>query len=148
MKKFLLIAATTMIAFGGTTGCKKDSSTSPSYSMKATVGSSSFNTSHCIASAANGGLIITGWTGSSTTATAPMMVIAITSWNQGTGTVNFDASMSNGYEEYVASTTTTSLAQTGTVNITSVASNAISGTFSFTATDGTVVSGGTFTAQK
>ena len=147
MKKILFFAATAVINFSALTGCKKSDS-SPSYSMKATIGSTSFNTSHCLAVAASGGLTITGWSGTSTTATAPMIDIVIVNWNQSTGTITFDSTMTTGYEQYLPNTTTTSLEKTGTVTITSVATNSVSGTFSFTASDGTVVSAGSFTAQK
>lgn len=147
MRKLILIAATTIVGFGAMTSCTKKSD-SPSYSMKATVGTTAFTTSHCIATASAGSLTIVGWSGTSTVAAAPMMDIVITSWNGTTGTTNFDTTISTGYEQYVQTSTATLQARTGTVNITSVSTSAISGTFSFTATDGTSISGGTFTAQR
>ena len=147
MKKLFLIAATSIVAFSAITSCKKSDS-SPSYSMKATIGSTSFNATNCVAIATGGALSISGWTGTTTTAAAPMMSITILSWNSGTQTVAFDSTGATGSEAYTPSTTSSLPAKTGTVSITSVSSTAISGTYSFTATDGTAITGGTFTAKR
>ena len=77
-----------------------------------------------------------------------MINMLIVSWNQGTGPVNFDSTLVTGYAQYEPTTTSTLTSKTGTVNITSVSTTAISGTYSFTATDGTAVTAGTFTAKR
>lgn len=144
MRKILVLAAAALITFSGCS--KKDSS--PSYSMKATIGASTFSTSRCVAVAAGGALTIDAWTGTTTSAAPPQITIAITTWNGGTGTITFDSLLTTGYEEYLPNMATVSTSKTGSVNITSVSSKTISGTFSFTCDDGTVVSNGSFTAQR
>jgi hypothetical protein len=148
MRKIQTIAAMALLGLSALTACSKKSS-SPTYVMKATVGSTSFNeSSHVLAIASGGGLIITGSAGTVTTSAPPQITIAIVSWSGSTGTTTFDSTAATGYEEYLPNSSTVSESKTGTVTITSVSSTAVSGTFSFTATDGTVVSNGSFTAQR
>ena len=149
MRKIQLTAVIALTGLSVLSGCSKKSS-SPTYSMKATIGNSSFNESaHILADTTLGGLIITGAAGSTTTAANPQIVITIVNWNGSVGTTTFDSTTATGFEEYISnSSPTPSTSKTGTVTITSVTSSRIAGNFSFTCDDGTVVTNGTFTAPR
>ena len=150
MKRILTITAIAAIGFAAFTGCKKSSSgASSTYNMKATIGSTAYNAPNCLAVQTGTQMVIEGLGGTSTVPTFPYMALILTNWNSGivTATFNFDSTMLKNYAQYLSSSTSAIISKTGSVNVTSVTSTAVSGNFSFTGTDGTVVSGGTFTAQ-
>lgn len=134
--------------------CTKKSDSSPSYTMKATVGSSAFSASNCWAiTASSGGTSITtiyGSNGSSGSLVYPNMALYIVNWNGNTGSFTLDSTMSTAYAEYINSSTLTdySLSKSGTINITAVSSTSITGNFNFVGNDGKNITGGTFTAKK
>ena len=148
MKKISTLVAVAAIGISALTGCKKSDSSSSSYNMKATVGTTAFNTSNCIATYSSGILQITAWTGSSSSATFPIMQIDVIGWNQATGTTTFDSTATTGIEEYLPTSSSAFIDRSGTLHITAVSATSISGTFSFTGTDGTAVTGGSFTAKR
>jgi len=148
MKKILTIAAIAMIGLLTFAGCSKKSSSGPSYYMKATLGSSAYNAGNCIASSNGaGGLTITGLGGSSTSPTPPYVSVEIVTWSNAAGTFNFDSTMTTNFAQYILSDTTSKISKSGSVIVNTVSSTVVTGTFTFTCTDGTVVSGGTFSAK-
>ncbi len=153
MKQLTLVAFTALLGLGVLlTGCTKkssSSSTSSSYSMKATIGSTSMNGSVCIASVVSSTLAISGSTVTGGVGGPPQINIAVASWTGTTGTFTLGLSSTGSFGQYVASTgALASMSQTGSVTITSVTSTTIKGTFNFTCTDGKVISAGSFTAQR
>lgn len=151
MKKILTFAAAAVLGLATLSGCSKSSSPSPSYFMKATIGGTSFNVTNCYAVTTGSVLSITGSSGTTTTSTPPMFGITIYSYSN-PGTYKVDTALTTAT---VAGTYATTMnpadmkaSKAGTVVITSASSATISGTFSFTFTDGTAVTAGSFTAKR
>jgi hypothetical protein len=146
MKKLLTFSTIVMIGLVVLSSCSKKSS-SPSYLMTATVGATAFSGSNTYALTAGTDVSIFSYTGSGTTATPPYLEIVMPNFT-GTGTYTFDSTLLSNTAGYYESSTSAKVAKSGSVIITSSSSTSISGTFSFTTTDGTVVSNGKFTAKK
>jgi hypothetical protein len=119
--------------------------------MSATVGTTAFSANNCFAYTGSGisgtVTIIEGTGGTQTAPTYPYLSIWLLNYNKTTGTFNFDSTLSTNYAEYLTSLTNYKLSSTGSVTLASVSPNIV-GTFKFTATDGTVVSSGSFTAKS
>jgi hypothetical protein len=150
MKRIMTLSAILMLGLVFFAGCSKKSD-SPSYSMKATVGSTAFNVSNCYAVTTGAILNITGNTGSSTSANPPYLGITIYNYTgTGTFTINSSATAPAVAITWAPTSAITDMqaATSGTVTITSASSSTISGTFSGTLMNGSSVSGGTFTAKK
>ncbi len=91
---------------------------------------------------------IDGFSGTTLGAVFPDMEIYFSSWAGTTGTFAIDSDItSQNIAQYILNDSTAKESSTGTVTITSVSSTAIAGTFSFTCSDGTVVSSGSFNAK-
>jgi hypothetical protein len=146
MKKILTFTAIIMIGLAAFTGCKKSSS-STSYTMKATIGGTTTTFNTCVAAASGTLMTISGFNGSGTTATPPYLQVYMSNFT-GVGTYNIDATTTTNMGSYYINSTTAKLAQTGTITITSSSTASIAGTFNFTTTDGTVISGASFTAKR
>ena len=147
MKKILTIAVIAMIGLLTFAGCSKSSSGS-SNTMKATIGSTAFSSNNCIFSINAGLLGIYGYTASGATVSYPNISIGINNYTSGsTGTYTISDTSTNIVAGVDSSATSAIVAQTGSIVITSSSSSSISGTFNFTCTDGTKVTGGTFTAK-
>ena len=150
MKKILSIMAIAMIGLFVFAGCSKKSS-SPSYTMKATVGSTAFSANNCIGNINSTLLSVYGYNASGTTATFPNITIQMSNYTAiGTFTIDTTAIFSSLTFQYYPTSALTDVksSKTGTLTLTSVTSTAIAGTFSFTCTDGTTVTGGTFSAKR
>ena len=136
------------------TGCTPStSSSSSSYVMKATIsGSTPMNGSICLAALVSSTLGITGSTVTGGIAGPPQINLSIGSWSGTTGTfplTNVSSATSGNFGQYISTTgVLAKVSSAGNLIITSVTSTQIKGTFSFTCTDGTVVSAGSFTAQR
>jgi hypothetical protein len=115
--------------------------------MKASIGGTSFNASNCISVSSGTFVEIEGMGGTATAPTYPYVALWLNNYTKTTGTFTIDSTMLTNYAEVVYSLTSVKLAKSGTITITST-SPSIVGTFSFTATDGTAVTGGTFTAKS
>ncbi len=135
MKKIVIFSAVVMMGLAAFTGCSKKSS-SPSYSMGASVGGTAFSGNNCVATQVGTILTVQGWSGSSTSAVFPYFALYISNFT-GTGTFAFDSTMLSNYAEYLTSTTSIKIAKSGSIVVTSASTSAVSGTFSFTCTDGT-----------
>jgi len=148
--KFSLVIA--LLGFTVLSGCSSSggSSSSPSYSMHATIGTTTLNGTACIASLLGSDLGISGSTVTAGAGGPPQININVSPWSGATGTTSLVAPLPTGsFGEYTASAgTITKVSQTGSVTITAVSSTTITGTFSFTCSDGTGVSAGTFTAKR
>lgn len=126
---------------------KKDDS--PSYFMKATVGSTAFNGSYCFAISSGSAITISGYNGTRTSTSYPMMAITIPSWDGKTGTITIgEVTSGTTYAQYFNSMTDYKTSTTGTLKITAVSTTNITGSYDFKATDGTTISAGTFSAQR
>ncbi len=150
MKK-LFTFAMLVIMIGTITGCtKKSSSTTPSYSLKVTVSGATSTFTTCQAVLAGSVLQVTG-SSSATTTTPPYFSITIYNFTgAATYTINGSATSPSVAASYWPSSFFSSVkaAQSGSVVVTSSSSTSVSGTFNFTAVDGTTMNSGTFTAKR
>ena len=148
MKKIFSIAAIALMGLALFSGCSKSSSSSPSYTMNASIGGSSFSSSNCLAASYSGMFTeIYGFAGNSVTPTYPYIGLFLLNYAKTTGTFSLDSTMTANFAQIVTSATTNKVAKSGSITITSTSPNIV-GTFSFTTTDGTAVTGGTFTAKS
>ncbi len=146
MKKIFTIAAIAFMGLALFSGCTKSDST-PSYSMKASIGGASFSTSNCFAASTGTFVEIEGLGGTLTAPTYPYVTLWLLNYAKTTGTFAIDSTMATNYAQIVTGATSFKIAKSGSITITSVSPNIV-GTFSFTAIDGTAVTGGTFTAKS
>jgi len=144
MKKLLAFSSIAMIAMSVFSGCSKSSSGS-SYFMKETIAGKSYSSTYCAAGSSSGYVTIAGSSG--TSLTYPYVTLTLANYNKTTGTFTLDTTLTGSFAEYNKDASTVVLAKSGSVTITSASPNIV-GTFSFTCTDGTVVSGGSFTAKS
>lgn len=116
----LLFIAITLIGLSGLTGCTTSSSSSPSttYSLRATVGSTTVNASSCTASVVAGVLAIQGSTVTGGVGGKPQIFLTIYGWSGSAGTTAITAPTGTGaFAEYNPSSGTTQLSTTGSVTI-------------------------------
>jgi len=144
MKKLFSIAAIVMIGALAFTSCKKSDNSSSNGSLKATAGSTSVNSNYCIATYSDSILSVFGANVSSSNP-FPYVSLSLLSWNGTAGTYAIDGFAVGA--DYIPGLTTTVPAVYGTITISTVASTQISGTFSFTCSDSTKVTNGSFTAK-
>jgi len=152
MKKIIIIVIVAFLGFTTFSGCTRSSSsssTSTTGSMTATIGSTAMNGTICVASEVSGALGISGSTVTSGVGGPPQINFTITNWSGGTGSVTLGSSSASNFAEYIQSSSSLALFSTsGTLNINSVSTTNISGTFSFTLSTGVTVSSGTFSAIR
>jgi hypothetical protein len=151
MKRIMTLSAILMLGLVFFAGCSKKSD-SPSYSMKATIGGTAFSVTNCYAVLNNGVLSITGSSGTSTSGTTPpfFTVVINTYTTATTYTLDTTALVPNIGGTYSPTLNIADMkgAKSGSVTISSASSSSYTGTFNFILTDGTAVTGGTFTAKK
>ena len=155
MKKnliFVMIAVAVIAAFSGCTKTvtvkAPTTTTTTTYSMTADIGGTSFSATNCQEGGASNYYLITG---NSTTGAQPSIVLYITepsgSALVGTYTIN-GTTMKAYYYPNAANTGLYKIAASGTITISSVTpAVSVVGTFHFTCDDGTLISGGQFTAK-
>ena len=149
MKKVLGIIAVVVLSTGIFVSCSKSkSSSSANGSLKATAGGVSVSSNYCFTAESDSTLAIDGFNLNSTASVFPYITVQIDQWNGAAGTFAFDSTSNNGIGYYFASASVTKTANHGSVTITSVSATDVNGTFTFTCTDGTVISGGTFDAKR
>ncbi len=152
MRQLKLLAVFALLGFTFLSACSSPSSSpaSPTYSMKATIGSTTMNATSCIAALVGTNLGITGSTVTGSVGGPPQINISIYGWSGAAGTTSLIAPGSTGaFAEYVPTVgALTSVSQSGSVTISAVSSTTISGTFNFTCSDGKVITAGTFTAKR
>ena len=150
MKRIFTFAAIALLGLAAFSGCGKKSS-SPSYSMHASIGGTAFNVTNVYAVITGSILSITGSSGTTSTATPPYFGITIYNYTSPTTyTVDSTATTPTVAGTYAPTSAPADMkaASSGSVVISSASTATISGTFSFKMTDGTVISGGTFTAKR
>jgi hypothetical protein len=149
MKKIFTYLAIAIIGLASLASCSKKSDSTPAYSMKATIGTTAVSETSCIAIVNGSALSVTGFTGSSTT--PPYFNLTIQNFS-GAGTYTLDSTAIVPVVTCIyypdAIVTNTKVAKSGTITVTSSSSTSVSGTFSFLCSDGTSISGGSFTAKK
>ena len=145
MKKLLTLSAIALMGMAVISGCSKSSSSSPSYTMTATIAGKSFNGTNCIASVAGGQLVVDGGAFTTATATYPYIALSVANYT-GTVTYSFCGTTLN-VAGIDSSASSLPVSQYGTITVTAASSTVISGTFSFTCSDSTKVTGGTFSAK-
>ncbi len=150
MKRILTFSAIAMIGLAVFSGCKKSSSTS--YSMKATVGSTAFSVTNSYATLNGTNLAITGNSGSSTSASsAPYLTIVLSNYTA-PGVYAIDTTLNVPVVDATWAADMTmadwKYSHTGSVTITSLSSSVVVGTFNFVCADGTTINSGTFSARR
>ena len=147
MKKTLLSLALLATTVASMTSCSKSDSSSPSKSMTATIGSTSFKaTSFQVKDTTIGSirqLSLYGYTG---TSVYPSMSLIIENYAGTTGTVSCGASGSTPYftGDYIESATAQHISLTGQINLTTATAKHYAGTYNFNAMDSTKVTNGAF----
>jgi hypothetical protein len=131
-------------------GCSKKQD---SFYLSAQVNSKNYSVAGCIISkftdtaTASTTTLIDGYVQTATSAAFPYVVLVLKDWTWTTGKI--DLNNTKGF--YALLYTGSGFAQKSeepTIIINSVSISNVSGTFSFTGADGTVVSGGAFTAKR
>jgi hypothetical protein len=143
MKKLLTIANTLMLGAALLGGCTKSSTSGTNYTMSATVAGAAFSGGTlCTLS----GTTLSVWGSKTFTASTPSYpyINFIVSNYTGNGTYTI-APLGTNVASYIASMTSASQVSYGTITIT--ATSPITGTFNFTCTDSTKITGGNFTAK-
>ena len=145
MKKILMIAAIAGVGLATFSGCSKSSSSSPSESMTAKINGANYSNSNVTATISGPSMSVSSSTGV-TTITYPFVTFGVFNY---TGVGTYTANSSGGMNVFgIDSSTTAALVGAyGTVVVSSASSSYISGTFSFTCSDSTKVTSGTFTAK-
>jgi len=142
MKKILTFAAIAAISFSAFTGCKKSSSSS-SYFVKATVNGTPLSLNYGYGIVNSGIVDIFGFNGSGTSVTFPEITLVSTNSAAGTYTIDGMTVMAA-----IDSSATSAIgAAYGTLTITTSTASVMTGTFSFTCTDSTKVTNGSFTVK-
>ncbi len=139
-----------LLCIAALAGCKKAFTDSKMYKMSATVNGTTMKFDNCygnIAVAGLGGSVweLSGFNGATHTG-PPEIGLYITNYNHDTGTFDFDTTMYANYAMYITAGGDIKLAKSGSMTITSVSPSFI-GFFSLKCTDGTLISGGTFTGR-
>jgi hypothetical protein len=154
MRQFTLIAVFSLFSISMFTGCfPTASSVAPSYGMTATIGSTHLNATVVNAYSTMNILAITGSSVNGSAAGRPQINITVPNWNGAAGTFTLMPGMGgtfNGpFAEYIPTDSSYALlSQHGTVVVNSVSTSTITGTFSFTCTDSTAVTAGSFIAKR
>ena len=148
MNKIVPISVLALLGMLMMTGCIKKKDTPISYTMTANVGGTAYKAALCIAFAGSSTMEIEAETTTSgATITYPYINLWLTGTSFSLGTFSFDSTMARNYAEYIISTSSFKIAQSGSITITSVTPNVV-GTFSFTCTDGTTITDGKFVAEN
>ena len=144
MKKIIYSTAIAIMGLATITGCTKKSDSTPTYSMKATINGVAFNGTGCYAGSGSGSLLISGGIGaSSTTLSYPYIVLSVNTGYTGVGTYVFNSIANIAQVDSAAGSG--AIGSYGTITITNT--NPLTGTFSFTCSDSTKVTGGSFVAK-
>ncbi|GAA4459784.1 hypothetical protein GCM10023093_01390 [Nemorincola caseinilytica] len=114
------------------------------------MGGTAFEGTICLAGVVSSNLAITGSSTTGGVTGPPQINISVVNWSGSTGTFNFGAiTAGSHFAQYIVSTgSVAKTTSSGSVTITDVSATEIKGTFNFTCTDGTAITGGTFTAQR
>ncbi len=148
MKKLITLV---MLAIIGVSiiGCKKKSTT-PSTSLSVNLAGTTKTFSTATASGSGSIMQITGYSGSSSAAPPYYSITIYNFTGPATYTVDMHAASPTVASSYWPTTdlADSKVAVSGSVTITSSSSATVSGTFDFTAYDGTTMSSGTFTAKR
>jgi hypothetical protein len=142
--KKAVVAATFAVCLAG---CVKPDNSAQNIKMTAKINDSSFFGANCYYLISGDITSIYGYSGASSTTTYyPEFILEFSSPIKAGNTYSIDGIAVKAFLDSDVNTTDPALS--GSVGISSVSATQISGTFSFTCTDSTVVSGGTFTAKK
>ncbi len=145
MKKlyFLLSAIAMLFIFSG---CAKKS-TGPGYYIQARIGNTDYYATNCIIFSSGSATIIDGFLSNSISSTYPYMVLSLQNSLGLPGKIKLD-NTTGSTARYFTSATHAMVSESGSVVITDISGNNVTGTFSFTCTDGTTVTDGAFTAKR
>ncbi len=150
MKINIALLAIALFSFAFISGCHKGGY-GVSYSMKATIGSNTYEAPNCIARPSGSSMIIYGMNNTSSTATSPSipyLSITIVNWHEALDTFYFDSTLTKNVAAYWPSSSQTSYSKTGEVYINTLNSDNISGVFQIVCSDGSKITDGSFTAKR
>ena len=146
MKKLISLAITASALIFLSTGCSPSSSSSVTpaspYFMKATINGATFNGQYALTDTSSILRDLNGYL--SSTAPLPVINIGITSTAVGTYAID-------GFNATAAIDSSASImpgAAYGTITISAITTTSVTGTFSFTCTDSTRVTNGSFAAKR
>ena len=145
MKTNITLLALAILGMVTIMSCTKTVSGTPP-SMAASIGSTSYKSPYCMAAQTGSKMEILGLNGTTTTPTYPYVYLYIPKWTGLPTTYPIDSTGVNfGY--YFSSSSSALYAVKGSINILSVSSDLVTGTFLFSCNDGTAVSNGIFSAR-
>ena len=146
MKKNIAILAIALLSLTIVGGCKKGNVAGSRPGMTASISGAPYNASFCLATQNGAQLTINGLSGATTTPVAPYVTLVIKHWAGATGIYAIDSTGYN-YAAYIGGVGLYSLSSSGSIIVTSVTTDQIEGSFSFTCYDGTAAGGGVFYAR-
>ena len=147
MKKNLTILVAALLCLTTILGCTKKGNVAGSRpGMTANIGTAPYIATFCLATQSGAQLTINGLSGTTTTPVAPYVTLVIKHWAGATGKYAID-STGNNYAAYIGGVGAYSLSSGGSIIVTSVTTEQIEGSFSFTCYDGTAATGGVFYAR-
>jgi len=146
MKSFLTFAAFALVGLAIFTGCQKSEPTTTTYKMSVDVGSKPMYFGNCFVNISYNPLGASNYVleGVQDSADFPSVFIAMP--YVATGVYNIGSGSTPYYAKYFSDTVTSHIASSGVLVISST-SPAVVGTYSFTCTDGTVLSKASFVAK-
>ena len=150
MKINIALLSIAVFAFTFISGCHKGGY-GVAYSMKATIGSNTYEAPNCIARPSGANMVIYGMNNTDVNATKPSIPyisITIVNWHEGLDTFYFDSTLTKNTATYFASSTQYSFSKTGEVYINTVNADNISGVFQVVCSDGSKITDGSFTAKR
>ena len=140
---FMFVGVFVLLVLGS---CAKKSS-EPAYYIKATIGNTEYYAADCIVFSSGGATIINSFKPTAKTASYPHIALNLQVSANVAGKTKLDYSRGS-HGEYISNPSFKTISNSGELIITEVSGSTISGTFSFTCEDGTVVTDGEFTAKR
>lgn len=144
MKRSLVVIFLAAITLIFIVSCNK-SNLQSTYYMSASLGKTAFNATNCTAFMQGSSLTIQGGNFKGTTLQYPYISLSVAGFNNTPGTFPID-----GINNHAALDSTAAwilIANSGYIDITSVSSNLVTGSFTFICNDGLQVDNGMFSAQ-
>ena len=141
----LLIGITISASFFG---CKRSVTSNNTYSMKAKIGSTDVYTApNCLAVINASSMVIEGLAGSAPFPSYPYIELVIPNWYGSQGPYPVDSLLGHPHIRYYIDADHTKISWYGSIIINSVSTEIITGTFTCTTQDTTLISEGAFTAK-
>lgn len=150
MKLNVTLLAILFITLGVAAGCKKGGY-GMAYSMKATIGTNTYEAPNCLARPSGSSMLIYGVNTTATNITKPSIPyisITIANWHETLDSFYFDSTLGNHIAQYIPAAGQVLTAKSGLIKFNTINQDNMSGVFQFVCADGTKVSEGQFTARR